>query len=157
MADTKYMIQELTWPEKTFLTIREVVRFDQMPDFFKRSYSRLFGVMGEYNVSAQMPPCGIYYSVNEPEKVTDMAAAVAVDGFAGEAEGVEIVVLPPSKVLMTTYFGPYSEMAPAYKALEDYAKSNSQEVSLMIEEYFTDPSIEPDQSKWKTNIYFVLK
>ena len=55
------------------------------------------------------------------------------------------------------HVGAYDQIAEAYKAVMDYAEANSIGLAdTMWERYITDPSCEPDASKYVTEIYWPL-
>lgn len=154
---TKYEVKEITFPERTFVTKRAKLSFDKLPDFFTENYRAIEKAVTEMGVQTNEPPCAIYYSVDEAKKETDLAAAIPVKNLTKEIKGFEKVVIPKSKALIVTHYGSYETMEPAYTALEKYLVEHKLKKEWMIEEYFTDPMVEKDPAKWKTNIYFVVK
>jgi len=154
---TKYEIKEMSWPEKTFVTKRAKISFDKIPAFFSKTYGEIYGALKKIGAQATEPPCAIYYSVNEVRKETDLAAAIPIQGLEKELEGFEKVIIPKSKVLALTYYGSYENMGTAYAALEKYLLEHRLKKAWTVEEYLSDPSVEKDPGKWKTNIYFGIK
>lgn len=154
----KYDVKKISWPEKTFIIKRETVAFDSLSAFFTKYYGTIYSHLQKAGINPSDPPCAIYYKIDEAKKETELAAAVPVQGKVPDIEGFEKLVIPPSKVITTTYYGPYDEgMKPAYSAMEDYLKQHHLTRELMIEEYLSDPMVEKDPGKWKTNIYFTIK
>ncbi len=153
----KNEVKEIEWPEKTFVTKRAKLSVDKLPGFFKEAYDAIYGAVKKYGELSNDPPCAIYYSVDEAAKITDLAAAVPVIRLSKELEGFEKVVIPKSKVLTITHYGPYENMMADYEALEKYRSEHGFKKEFMIEEYYSDPAVEKDPAKWKTNIYFVVK
>lgn len=153
----KHEVKELNWPERTFITKRDTVSFDQLKDFFGKNYGAIYTEIQKAGFEANEPPCAIYYSVDEVKKVTDLAAAVPVKRSTPELKGFKKTTIPKSRVVSTTHIGSYESMMPAYEALEKYLKEHSLNRELVIEEYFSDPEVEKDPDKWKTNIYFLVK
>lgn len=154
---TKYEVKEMAWPEKIFITKRARVPFDKLSIFFGDTYDALYSTIQKVGLTTEGMPCAFYYEVDEYKKETDVAAAVAVTGQVPELKEFNKIMLPKSKVLTITHYGSYENMIPAYEELEKYRKDHALKKELVIEEYFSDPSIEKDPSKWKTNIYFVVK
>jgi effector-binding domain-containing protein len=153
----KYTVKEITWPEKVFFTKRARIAFDKLPAFFGQSYGEIYGTVQKLGIKATEPPCAIYYSIDEVKKETDLAAAVPVQGPVQDMKAFKKVIIPKSKVLATTHYGSYENMRPAYAELEKYLTTHGYKKELMIEEYLSDPAVEKDPGKWKTNIYFVVK
>ncbi len=153
----KYDVKVTTWPEKTFITKRARIAFDKLPTFFGNAYGALYAAIQQMGLTPEGMPYAIYYDIDEFKKETDVAAAVAVLGKVSEIKDFNKVVLPPSKVLSTTHYGAYENMAPAYAELDKYLRENSLKKEMVLEEYFSDPVQEKDSSKWKTNIHFVVR
>lgn len=154
---TKYEVKEILWPGKTFITKRAEISFDKLPGFFTESYGAIYEALKKTGVETDEPPCAIYYSVDEAKKETDLAAAVPVHKPVNEIEGFQKLTIPKSKALLVTYYGSYENMGYVYATLEKYVASHKLQKEWMLEEYFSDPAVEKDPAKWKTNIYFIVK
>jgi effector-binding domain-containing protein len=152
---SKQEIKDTTWPERTFVIKRAKLAFGELPSFFGESYGQIFGALQAKGVRTSQP-CAIYYSIDEAKNETDVAAAVPVLGPTADI-AFDKITLPESRVLSTTHYGSYDKMMPAYVALEKYAKEHGLKRELIIEEYFSDPAVEKDPAKWKTDIHFVVK
>lgn len=152
-----YTISTLNWRERQFLTKRATVPFNKLSDFFKENYGALYGFMGQAGLRPDGMPCAFYYNIDEVKNETDLAAAIAVQGNIPDTGTLEKVILPASKVITTTHIGSYETMVPAYQAMDQYLTDNGLKKELMIEEYLSDPMLEKDPAKWKTNIYFLVK
>lgn len=153
----KYHVREIRWPEKVFVTKRDKVSFDDLPTFFKETYGAIYNTIQKLKLTPGGMPCAFYYEIDEVGKVTDVAAAVPVQGVVPALNELMKVVLPPSRVITTTHYGSYESLAPAYAELDNFLKDNSLKKELIIEEYFSDPEVEKDPAKWKTNIYFIVR
>ena len=156
-TSVKFDIKEIAWPGKTFVTRRARVGFDNLTAFFSKSYGAIYTAIQKQGWMTADPPCAIYYSVDEAKYETDLAAAVPVTDPANELEGFDMITIPPAKALLLTHYGSYETMNHAYAALEKYMADHNLQKEWMLEEYFTDPSVEKDPAKWKTNIYFLVK
>ena len=153
----KYEVKEVMWPPRTFITKRETVPFDRLTAFFTDSYRSMYAAAKQLNLRINEPPCAIYYTIDEQKRETDLAAALPVQRSVADIKPFKKISIPKSKVIMTTYYGSYENMAPAYAALEEYMTEHALKRGLILEEYFSDPGKEKDPAKWKTNIYYVIK
>ena len=62
-------------------------------------------------------------------------------------------MLPGSPVAATWHRGPYTQIAPAYDALERWlARTGVEAVGTPWEVYHSDPEQEPDASSWLTEV-----
>jgi effector-binding domain-containing protein len=88
----------------------------------------------------------------------DFEAAIPIDK---EIEGNDRIVIKKSyegKSIFVTYTGPYEGTYQAYTDLDQYMKEKGlDQAGGPWEVYITDPSTEPDPSKWITEIYFPVK
>lgn len=152
-----YQIRRSTWPQKTYISQRATVSFEKLPDFFAQHYGAIYNLVQKHGMEASDPPCAFYYSIDETKKETDMAAAVPVKEPVTAIENFQKTTLPASEVISTTHYGSYENMKPAYDAMEKYLGENGLQKELVIEEYFSDPAVDKDPEKWKTDIHFILK
>lgn len=153
---TKYELKEINWPGKTFIGKRSIEAFDNLSTFFTEQYRGIDKELQKQNILPAGPPCAIYYKIDEEMTETDIAAVFPVGNQNIELNGFQKIQIPPSKVLTTTYIGPYEGLAAAYQEMENYIKQKGYHRDFIIEEYLSDPMAEPDSSKWMTNIYFIL-
>lgn len=149
-------ISEINWPAKTFLIRRETRNISDLPTFFGESYGMIYKALGELHNISEEPPYAFYYMIDETNKTTDLAAAVEVKGNIPEVPGLQKIELPASRLITTTHYGSYDDMYPAYNAMEQYLTDHHLKKELSIEQYFSDPEVEKDPSKWKTVIYFLV-
>lgn len=152
-----YIIKEITWPERVFATRRATVPFDKLPDFFSTNYGAIYGFIQSKGVPTNDAPCAIFYTIDEGKKETDLAAAVPVSSDFQTTGDVDKLVLPSCKVLTTTHIGSFHEMMPAYQAMDKYMSEHGLQKTLIIEQYYSDPTTEKDPAKWRTDIHFILK
>jgi effector-binding domain-containing protein len=153
----QHEIKEIKWPGKDFLIRRAKISFDKLPAFFTTSYESIYKELSKLGIFSKEMPFAIYYSVDEQSMETDVCAAVTIPGDAPVIPGFEKLTIPPSRGLCLTYYGSYENMSSAYGALDAYLAEHHLQKTWMLEEYFSDPAVEKDPAKWKTNIYFLVK
>ena len=141
-----YEIKEISWPAKTFMTRRATRKFEELPDFFGESYGMIYGSLARQGKVSGIPPFAFYYSIDENNKTTDLAAAVEAEGNISPEQGLEKIILPASRLITTTYYGSYENMLPAYTEMERYLSTHRMKKELVIEQYFSDPQTEKDPS-----------
>jgi effector-binding domain-containing protein len=76
----------------------------------------------------------------------------------GKSEGkVSALSYGEMKVVQAVHTGSYETLPASYARIGTYLEENSLEASGQVFEfYLTDPTQEPDTSKWKTIISFLL-
>lgn len=153
-AVAQYTVNEIKFPAKTYAVIQQEVQFDQLQAFFAESYAKIMAAIGKKGVSMAGAPCALYYQWDEQNKTTDVAAAIPIKSRANLGD-IQIIQLKETIACCVDYYGPYDKSAPAHYACDLYlSQKGLKHKSPVIEEYLTDPSIEPDSSRWLTKIYY---
>jgi effector-binding domain-containing protein len=118
-----------------------------------------FGVVGQFGQShgAQMagPPYARFLS--PPGGTMDFEAGMpVVAAVPGEGE-VESGELPAGEAAVTTHVGPFDTLRAGYEAIEGWMREHNRSGGgPPWEVYMTDPQLEPDPQKWRTDIYWPL-
>jgi len=156
-AKPTYDIIEMEYAGKIFIGKKDTVKFAEMAEFFGTNFGAIATTLGQNNREMAGAPSGIYYMWDEANMKAFMAAAIPVSEDK-ELEGFEKINVAPSKALHIAYYGAYEGSAEAHYAMDAYMKEKGLELNeLVIEEYVTDPGMEPDTAKWLTNIYYLIK
>lgn len=119
--------------------------------------SKLFGALGAACVDAEMsgPPMVKYTAWHEND--CELEAAFPVDSSAPAIEGVEKKDYPACTALTTTYTGPYDGLSDAWQEMWKHVEANGIKGDMPCwDVYVTDPSAEPDPTKWVTELYIPL-
>ncbi|HRJ13701.1 MAG TPA: GyrI-like domain-containing protein, partial [Saprospiraceae bacterium] len=99
-------------------------------------------------------PSGLYFTWDEAAQTTDFAAAFPVKSKV-EIKGFTTVEMPAGTRLSVDYYGPYEKIAPAHEAIDAYIQRNKwQHGAMAVEEYVTDPGMEPNPAKWLTKVTY---
>ncbi len=122
----------------------------------------LFGEVMGYIIESGQPPAGmplaIYHSMGQNLDV-DLECAIPV---AAPMEGrgrITAGQLPAGKAATVTHVGAYNQLGTTWDALSEWMDSQGLEPAEAScwEVYVTDPRAEPDQSKWRTDIFYPIK
>ncbi len=149
-AVLSYEVKVVDFGPKKYAAIRKVVPFSGVTEFFAKSY----GTIMQSGVRMTGSPVGIYYSWDEAQKTSDMAAAIPIAGTVSGG-AMTSIAMPKSRAFCVDYYGAYDGSGPAHRAFDLYFKKNGLTAKMpVIEEYITDPGTEPDTSKWLTKIYY---
>ncbi len=152
-----YKVTVIDFPETNYITVRDNVEMDKIPEFLGASYGKIGAALAVAGLEMEGRPSGIYYEMNEENNVMDMSAAMAVKA-GSTIEGFEHVNTPAGgKALLIDYYGDYHGLGAAHGAMDEYMNQNGIEnKSMAIEEYVTDPGEEPDTAKWLTKLYYLV-
>jgi effector-binding domain-containing protein len=152
----EYPIEELQWPEVTYVGRKETVLFQNLPTFFGQNFSALYRDIQKNKINPESPPSAIFTKYDEKEAKGEVIAAVKV-ASGTTMKAWEKFTYPASKVLHVAYFGAYDKSAVAHVQIGNYMKKKNMKENVFIEEYVTDPGTEKDTTKWLTNIYYLIK
>lgn len=147
--------------------IKETVTMDTIGPAVDRAFPELFGWLGGQGITPAGPPFIRFL-------VIDMAADLEVDFGVPVASPVtaggrvQPGVLPGGRYLVLRHAGPYDQLIGANAELQDWAEANGVSFERSdtprgsawpgrIEQYLTDPSTEPDPSKWQTDIAYLIR
>jgi effector-binding domain-containing protein len=154
-----YLIETVDRPETVYVGKRATVKFDAMTAFYGKTYAAAGPAIGKAGLEMAGYPCGVFFQWDEQNGQADMMAAMPVKAASDlKVAGMDVHVVPASKMLQVAYYGPYDGSAKAHYAIDEHIKAQGlTHYGNVIEEYVTDPMAEPDTSKWLTNIYYMIK
>ena len=136
-----------------FVGVRTNATMDKLPEVM----GPLFGEVHGYIQQSGQAPAGMpftrYHSMdgNSVDMECGMPVASPLEG-EGRVQAGE---LPAGTVAAVTHMGPYDELSKTWMALTGWMESQGlQPAGAPWEVYVTDPGSEPDQLKWRTDIFF---
>ncbi len=150
-----YSIQQSQFANKNYLGKRAKVPFKEVPHFFETHLPKIGELANKQIIG---PASGLYWTWDEKNQFTDMAAVMPVSINEFKNDEYNIIQIPSSKDFTADYYGAYEQTPKAYKALDSALKLNGfSKPDIIIEEYITDPMVQKDTSKWLTKIHFLVK
>lgn len=150
-----YKIEKMAFPARRYAAIEKELTMAEIPPFFQEAFGKISAILSEKGVQMTGAPCGLYFTWDEQNQKTRMAAAIPIATAKALGEDIKVISLPKGMAYVTDYYGPYEKSMPAYMAFDEYFKTNNLVQSTpVIEEYITDPGQEPDPARWLTRIYF---
>lgn len=101
-------------------------------------------------------PLAIYHS--PPGDTMDFECAIPVASPMAGAGRVQAGELPAGRAATVTHLGPYDGLGQTWSGLWRWMESEGLKgAGAPWEVYMTDPGAEPDQSKWRTEIFFPVR
>ncbi|MCU0269320.1 MAG: GyrI-like domain-containing protein [Acidimicrobiales bacterium] len=132
--------------------VRAALPVAELPTLFDRAYGAVFAALAAQGVAPVGMPFGFYPSM--PGEVVEVEAGVVV---ACEIEPAGEVVpgwLPGGRVVRAVHVGPFEALQDTYAAVMAWMADHGLEPAVgMWEVYVTDPSVEPDPGRWRTEVY----
>ena len=100
-------------------------------------------------------PQARYYNAGERMKFD---AVLPITSLAKGNEMVKTEEVPVMKVGSVMHIGPYENFEDTYKKFKKWLEVNEDTIiGPSWERYISDPMMEPDSTKWKTEIFFPIK
>lgn len=140
--------------------IRRSVRMDELTGFYDEVFSRVLDVVTGAGGQVTGPAFGWYHGT--PSETVDVAAGFPVSDIApGSVPGDDEVMVDDrvgGRAVVAVHVGDYDSLASSYEAMEAWMAEHDEEGrDDMWEEYLSDPSEEPDTSKWQTRLVLPVK
>jgi effector-binding domain-containing protein len=132
--------------------------------FYTENYPKVIQQISEDQLEMTGVPRGIYYSWDEENQISDMAAAIPVSPIPEQGKANKKINIGTGEAdvydnyIVYNYYGDYVNLVSAHEGLGKACESVFKKPpEVVMEEYVTDPSTESDNSKWLTRIYYVIK
>ena len=136
--------------------IRTTVAMDEIGKVMGPLFGELQGHIRQNGQQAAGAPLAIYYA--PPSDTVDLECAIPVVAAMAGAGRVRAGELPAGKAATVTHVGPYDTLPQTWVGLERWMKSQGVEsAGAPWESYVADPGAEPDQSRWRTDIFFPVR
>lgn len=155
----------VTRAEQPYVAVRARVTMTEIAAFARR-LGEVFGWLDGHGLVPAGPPF-FKYNVIDMARELEMEAGVPVAAAVTGDDRVVAGVLPAGRYATLTHVGHPSELMAATKALLDWAAeqgltwdvtpgADGDRWACRLESYLTDPSQEPDMSKWVTQLAYKL-
>jgi effector-binding domain-containing protein len=150
-------VKEMNFPATTYAAVRKTIQISRITDYYRKNLETIYNAAQAANLQPGVP-CGIFFTWDRKLQQTDMAAAIPVPEGSKPAPGYEIITLPAAQAAYADYVGPYSKIANAHVAIQNFITDKGKKiVRPTIEMYVTDPGKEKDSSKWLTKVIYFMK
>lgn len=144
-----------------YIGIRENLSMNKLTPFLASSYAQLMQFLSIEGKETAGPPCSLYFTWDKENNKSEVVAALPMKlgpslGLPSDTSGFNgytIYVYP--NYIVTDYYGDYKYLSLAHDALNAWLFDRTKRLKYpTVEQYVTDPMIEPDTSKWLTKIYY---
>ncbi len=120
----------------------------------------LFGELSEHIAQSGQEPAGMplarYHS--PPGETVELECAIPVASPMPGEDRVRPGELPAGRAATVTHLGSYDGLPQTWMALTAWMESQGLEAAdSPWEVYVNDPALEPDQSRWRTDIFFPVR
>jgi effector-binding domain-containing protein len=152
-AINNYVVQESKFNGNHYLIKRARVNFNQLPSFFESNLAKLYATAGQ---NAKKPASGIIFNWDNATQSADIATAIPLSSKEVTKGEFDIYSINGCKDIYTEHYGSFENTYLAYVALDSVMRSKNMIPSLILEEYITDPKVEPDTNKWLSKVHYLM-
>lgn len=136
-------------------SVRDTVSRDDITETLGRAFQAVKDALTKQGVQADGSPFARWHAYGDQ---VDLEAGLMVKTPIVQDGGVKPSELPAGPAAMAVHAGPYEGLRATYDALESWiAQTGRTANGGPWEIYLTDPSVEPDPSKWLTEIIYPLR
>lgn len=129
--------------------VRDEVPMQDLRDVFDRGFHAVMRAVEAQGVSITGPPFGFYPRM--PGETVAVVVGFPVSAPVAPDGDVSAFELPGGRAITCVHVGPYDTLEATYRELLAWAASEGLRLAEhMWESYLTDPSAEPDPSRWQT-------
>lgn len=108
------------------------------------------------NMTQSGPPMAYYHSYSDDKVVLE--AAIPVEGNLKEEGRIFLKEKKAGKAISAEFYGNYENTASIHEKIGAYLEASKTQMSdSPYEIYITDPGIETDTSKWRTDIVYPIQ
>lgn len=136
-------------------SMRDEVGLGDIPQALGRMFQAVKDALAKQDMEPDGAPFARYHSFGD---TVDLEAGVMV-ATQIQADGeVKPSELPAGPAAIAVHAGPYESLGATYSAIERWLEESSHKANGgPWELYITDPSAEPNPSKWLTEVIFPLR
>jgi len=151
-------MKEAYMEKQTILVIRDSAGPETYGAVMGKGFSELMGFVKRNRLVPQGHPFAIYHTYDSVTMFSVFDMGIAVEYAVPGTGRIRVEDVPAQKVVIADYFGPYSQTARVYHAMDKYIQQSELTVTgSPWEIYVTDPMVEPDSMKWNTQILFPVQ
>lgn len=151
-------IEEVTIPAQTVIMVLDSAGPADYSKVMGRAYTDLYTFLKMNKLQQKGNPFSTYLKWDSVTLFSVMNICIPVEKAEKGKGRVKVLNIPEQNYVKAIYFGSYSKMEPAYRALAQYMKESGKlEAGGPSEIYITNPMTEKDTAKWETHIAFPVK
>lgn len=141
---------------QSIIGIRMTVELAEISGVMGQLFPEVLEYMRKQGQSPVGMPLTLYHCMDGGTAELECALPIA-SPIAG-TDRIRCSELPSGTMATVTHMGPYDSLPGTWAALMGWIKSEGlAPAGIPWEVYVTDPGAEPDQSKWRTDIFFPVR
>jgi effector-binding domain-containing protein len=134
------------------------VTTDEISDLMSRLFGLIMEAVQTQDLQPAGPPFSYYYDYDQSTGIIKVKAGIPLSSPGKSMGEIKAVEFEGFKGISGIHTGSYDNFEASYNKLMEEAEKMGYELTMESWEfYYSDPSTEPDESKWKTEIVFTVK
>lgn len=150
--------------QQPFIAVAVTVSMQGLPEAVDRHFPELFGWLQAHGVEPSGAPFIRYLRI-DMDRELEIELAVPTGSLVRVTEPMRADVLPAGRYVTLRHLGPYDGLVSANAALQQWAQERGIQWQMTddsrwgarLEQYLTDPSREPDPSRWETVLAYLAR
>ncbi|MGC2939100.1 MULTISPECIES: GyrI-like domain-containing protein [unclassified Brevibacterium] len=155
-------------PEIPYIGIPFTARFTEFgaPDGPNDTIPRIYQWLAEHETAPAGGPLYVYRFVGDPSDPVDLTVGVPLAEAVTPSTGLQLGYLPAGVYVVGRHVGSPDGIPAAQEKIRVWAEAEGRDLSTPVdadgmpwtghaEHFLTDPSEEPDPSKWVTELLFM--
>lgn len=135
------------------VTMRKNIAIDDMSTIHEELYGKLMAFMAKNKMEQAGMPMAIYHSYSAD--MVDIECGIPVSVEVMPTDEINVIDMPVQSVVKFVHMGDYANLPSTYELAEAWMAENGIDPNgAPWEVYATDPGVETDVTKWKTEVYF---
>ena len=133
--------------------VRATIPISEIPTFIGHAYEAVIHALNSQGMTPVGAPFAYYLA--KPTTTVELEAGFPIAAPCAPVGEITPSELPGGTVAVTVHVGPYETMVETYNLLMSWMTAQGLVAGEgMWEIYMSDPSKEPDASKWRTQIFW---
>jgi effector-binding domain-containing protein len=140
------------------LSMRMQVKPDEIQRQLAVAFPEIMKVLVAEGVEAAGPPFTRYHELDGPGGTLEIECGIPVPRKLAGNDRVQAGELPSGRVACVWHQGSYHELKQSYDRLRAWMEEQKLAIrGAPWESYWTDPGLEPDPKKWRTQIMWPIE
>jgi AraC family transcriptional regulator len=145
-----YNIQRVTLADRRTAVCRGELPAHALPGWLASAFHTVTDYLNRTHAEPAGPPFARFTFLND---VVAVEAGFPVSQEIAGANPVEPSALPDGPAAVTTHTGRYEDLDSAYAAIRNWLDAHHYAAAgPHWEVYHTDPNVEPDPTRWRTDV-----
>jgi effector-binding domain-containing protein len=155
MGVTEENLEGFYYVGKRYNDVNTTEQYEEMKTMFSDGFGQIMGYLGQSGNGDKMimPPFSFTHSYDRETTISSFSPSIKVSESVEAGDGLQSDYMKAHKAMVYTHVGSFDNLSDVYEMMVKTLMGKGYTMEFpSYEIYLTDPSTEPDQSKWQTKI-----